>query len=61
MALSGVASLLFGIAVVLSPGAGALALVWLIGIYASVFGVLLLFLSFSLRSIGQRRSAPAAA
>jgi uncharacterized membrane protein HdeD (DUF308 family) len=61
MALSGIASLFFGMAVVLSPGAGALALIWLIGIYAIVFGVLLIVLSFNLRSIGQRRSSPSLA
>jgi uncharacterized membrane protein HdeD (DUF308 family) len=61
MALSGAASLLFGIAVVLSPGAGALALVWLIATYAIVFGILLIILAFRLRGMGQQSRAPAPA
>ncbi len=36
--LSGVISILFGAAVMILPGAGVLALVWLIGIYAVLFG-----------------------
>ncbi|HZU07940.1 MAG TPA: HdeD family acid-resistance protein [Chloroflexota bacterium] len=58
LALSGLLSVLFGLAVAIWPGAGALALVWLIGAYAIVFGALLLALAVRLRSIGQR--APAA-
>jgi uncharacterized membrane protein HdeD (DUF308 family) len=50
MALSGVASVLFGFLLLLFPGAGALALIWWIGAYAVVFGALLLGLAFRLRS-----------
>jgi uncharacterized membrane protein HdeD (DUF308 family) len=39
---SGVLSVLLGVALVLQPDAGALALVWLIGAYAIVFGLGLL-------------------
>jgi uncharacterized membrane protein HdeD (DUF308 family) len=42
---------LFGALLLINPGAGALAVVWLIGAYAIVFGVLLLGLGFRLRSI----------
>src|ERR1700693_548759 len=35
---SGVLSVIFGLLLVIQPGAGALALVWLIGIYAVIFG-----------------------
>lgn len=50
LALSGVASLLFGILAILLPLAGALAIAIGIGIYALVFGVLLIGLGFRLRS-----------
>jgi uncharacterized membrane protein HdeD (DUF308 family) len=47
--LSGVVSVLFGLAVVLRPGAGALALVWVIGTYAIIAGVLYIGLAFRLK------------
>jgi uncharacterized membrane protein HdeD (DUF308 family) len=61
LALSGAASVVFGIAVVVAPAAGALALVWLIGIYAIVFGVLLIALSVRLRGGAGRQTSEAAA
>ncbi len=47
--LSGVVSVVFGVVLMLNPGPGALALAWVIGIYAFVFGVLVLVFSFRLR------------
>jgi uncharacterized membrane protein HdeD (DUF308 family) len=47
--LSGVVSVLFGIGLVVAPGAGALALVWVIGIYAIVAGAIYIALAFRLR------------
>jgi uncharacterized membrane protein HdeD (DUF308 family) len=47
--LGGVISVLFGVAVMVAPGAGALALIWVIGIYAIIIGVLLVALSFRLK------------
>lgn len=47
--LGGAASIIFGVLLILQPGAGALALLWLIGIYAIVFGALVLALAFRLR------------
>jgi len=54
LALSGVLSVLFGIALVILPGPGALAIAWLIGAYALVFGVLMLVLGFRLRAFAHR-------
>jgi uncharacterized membrane protein HdeD (DUF308 family) len=50
LTLSGVASLLFGILAILLPLAGAVAIALGIGVYALVFGVLLIGLGFRLRS-----------
>lgn len=47
--LSGLASVIFGVLLAAQPGAGALALLWLIGTYAVLFGVLLLILAFRIR------------
>jgi uncharacterized membrane protein HdeD (DUF308 family) len=47
--LSGAVSVLFGLAVMLRPGAGALALVWVIGTYAIIAGVLYIGLAFRLK------------
>ncbi|MGE8656220.1 MAG: HdeD family acid-resistance protein [Achromobacter sp.] len=49
LGLSGLVSVLFGVMLVMQPGAGALALVWVIGIYAVFFGILLLVFSFRLK------------
>jgi uncharacterized membrane protein HdeD (DUF308 family) len=50
MLLSGVAEIVFGILVLLFPQAGAIALVFLISTYTILTGILLLFLSFRLRT-----------
>jgi uncharacterized membrane protein HdeD (DUF308 family) len=51
--LSGIASIVFGVLVFLFPGAGALALVWLISVYALVTGALLLALALRLRALAR--------
>ncbi len=56
--LSGVASVIFGILLFLFPGAGALTVVWLIGIYAIVFGALVIGLSLWLRRMQRSVEAP---
>lgn len=48
--LSGIISVLFGIAVVIAPGAGALVLIWLICTWAIVFGALTMGLTLRLRT-----------
>jgi uncharacterized membrane protein HdeD (DUF308 family) len=47
--LCGIISVLFGIAILLAPGAGALALVWVIGFYAVLEGILYIGLAFRLK------------
>jgi len=48
--LAGLASVIFGVVLVTRPGAGALALLWLIATYAVVFGVLLVIVALRARS-----------
>jgi uncharacterized membrane protein HdeD (DUF308 family) len=51
--LSGSVSVIFGLIMLIMPGAGALALVWVIAAYSIVIGVLLIGLSFRLRTLGE--------
>ena len=49
--LSGLLSVVFGILLLVQPAAGALALVWLIGLYAVIFGIGMLALAWRLRGL----------
>lgn len=49
LALSGVISILFSLILFANPGAGAVALVWIIGAYALFFGISLVLLGLKLR------------
>jgi uncharacterized membrane protein HdeD (DUF308 family) len=51
LVLAGVVSIAFALAVVIAPGAGALAITWLIGWYALFWGALLLGLSWKARRV----------
>ena len=51
LALTGVLSILIGLILLINPGAGALAVVWLIGIYALMFGGLLTFLGLKFHKL----------
>jgi uncharacterized membrane protein HdeD (DUF308 family) len=63
LVLAGLASIALGVILLLQPAAGALALVWLIGAWAFVFGILFIVLSLRLRrwrssiSLGEMRTA----
>jgi len=50
MVLGGIATVVFGVLMLLFPRAGALAVVWCIATYALVFGALLLSLAIRLRT-----------
>jgi uncharacterized membrane protein HdeD (DUF308 family) len=47
--LGGLTSVAFGVLLMLQPAVGAIALVWLIGLYAVTFGLLLIILAFRTR------------
>ena len=60
LALNGVLSVLFGVVLIVAPGAGALAVLWLIGSFAIVVGILMIALGFRLKGMkntGARRLA----
>jgi uncharacterized membrane protein HdeD (DUF308 family) len=55
LALSGVVSILFGVRLIfLQPVVEALAVVWLIGSFAILFGILLIALGFRLKGLASR-------
>ena len=59
MALGGVASVVFGALLVAFPGAGLISLVWLVGIWAVVFGISSLSLAYRLHGIAAALPVPA--
>ena len=56
LALAGVASIVFGVLVFANPAGGALAVVWLIGFYALVFGVTLLVFGIRLHGLAVKHA-----
>jgi uncharacterized membrane protein HdeD (DUF308 family) len=56
---AGVVSVLFGFAVLLSPGTGALAIVWAIAAYAILAGILKIAFSFRLKGLHDRTGTAA--
>jgi uncharacterized membrane protein HdeD (DUF308 family) len=54
LALSGLVSIVFGVLLFLQPGAGALAVIWLIGSFAIFFGILLIALGIRLKGLAGR-------
>jgi uncharacterized membrane protein HdeD (DUF308 family) len=57
LALSGIASLVFGVLMIIAPLPGALVIALWVGAYAFVSGVVLVTLGFKLRSWGRRHIA----
>ena len=51
LALSGVASIIIGLVLIINPGIGLMAVVWLIGIYAIIYGALLTYLGIKARNL----------
>jgi uncharacterized membrane protein HdeD (DUF308 family) len=48
--LAGIASVAFGVILLLRPAAGALALIWWFGAWALIFGILMIVLAFRMRN-----------
>lgn len=56
LAIAGMLSILFGAFLIARPGAGALAVVWMIGTYAVAFGVLLVALGLRVKGLVLHRA-----
>lgn len=59
LALGGIFSVLFGVLIVVFPGAGALTVVWIIAAYAILFGITFIALALRLRAHLGRMQHPA--
>ena len=59
--VGGMASLIFGVLMFIFPGAGLVTIVWIIGAYGIVFGILLLVAAFNVRARRDEVSRPATA
>jgi len=51
LGLAGLASVVFGVVLIVHPGAGVLTVLWLIALYAVLSGILLVFLALKMRSL----------
>ena len=49
LVLGGLLSVLFGIFVLMQPGAGMMAMLWVLATYAVIFGVLMVILAFKIK------------
>ena len=56
LALGGIVSIVWGVLLIMAPGAAALVMTWWLGGYALIFGVMLLVLGFRLR--GHKDAGP---
>ena len=50
---AGVLSVIFGLILVFAPGAGAMGLLWLIAAWAVLFGLLLIWVAFKVRTLAK--------
>jgi uncharacterized membrane protein HdeD (DUF308 family) len=51
LAVGGILSIVFGVLLIIWPAAGLVTMAWLIGLYALLFGILLIGLGFRLRGL----------
>ncbi|MEY2854684.1 MAG: hypothetical protein RL030_1816 [Pseudomonadota bacterium] len=57
LGLAGLVSVVFGILLIVHPGAGVLAVLWLLAAYALILGVLMIILAFKVRGWGAKLKA----
>ncbi|MGZ4962296.1 MAG: HdeD family acid-resistance protein [Limisphaerales bacterium] len=58
LALVGVCSVVFGLLLIVRPGAGALAVLWWIGTFAIIIGALLIAFAFEVRGVSRTITTP---
>ena len=51
LVIGGLLSVLFGIFVLAQPGAGLMAMLWVLATYAVIFGVLMVILAFKIKKV----------
>lgn len=51
LVLGGLLSVVFGIFVLMQPGAGMMAMLWVLATYAVIFGVLMVILAFKIKKV----------
>lgn len=56
--LGGIVSIAFGALLIMNPGSGLLAVIWLVGIYAVIFGISLVMLGLRLKNLAGELPAP---
>ncbi len=56
--IAGAIGVIFGVVVLIWPKAGIVTLIWLLGIWAIVFGIVLIVLGLQLRNVAQSTVAP---
>lgn len=59
--LAGVLGIVFGLLILFNVNAGLVSIVWLLGIFAIVWGVMLVVLGFQVRALGRRAGTAATA